>query len=133
MPMQVKERLVAVRASPALVPFADLRPHEAVLWIRTKLIEAFLTAAPVLRPEGAFTHVDFGAAGQRTARRFSGRHSRASGFASFWASEQHLSSIPEEHTRGDREPHGQGCNEKRKCNRYEEINGRCHIQLLSSY
>ena len=55
MPMDFAERLAAVDASSPSVPVGDLRPDQAVLWIRSDLTEAFLSAVPALRPSGAFT------------------------------------------------------------------------------
>jgi len=55
MPMDFAEQLAAVDASSPSVPVGDLRPDQAILWIRSDLTEAFLSAVLALGPAGAFS------------------------------------------------------------------------------
>jgi len=63
-PMHLKKGLVAVCASPAPVPVADLRPQQAILWVRSELAEALLTAVLALWPARTLAQVDLGAVSQ---------------------------------------------------------------------
>ena len=132
-PMQLQKGFVAVCASPAPIPVGDYGPHQTALWVGSKLAETLLTAVLALWPTRTFAQVDFGAASQGTASRGRSRDSHTSSSASFGTTEQHPASIPEEHTRSVCEPNGHGCHENRKSNHDEEINRRCHIQLLGSH